>query len=111
MFHDMHREGDLMQLRFPNPLRPDGVIGVTGPSGGVEGVTGVLMGRASGPNANKPEQLTTEEALLAVLGDLGVPVIHDADLGHMPPQMTLVNGAHADVWCADGKGKILQTFS
>lgn len=43
-----------------------------------------------------------QEAVLAALGDLGVPVILDADLGHLPPSMPLISGACADVSCADG---------
>lgn len=42
--------------------------------------------------------------------DLGIPVIYDIDCGHMPPQITLVNGAYAKVQCANGKGSITQTF-
>lgn len=40
-------------------------------------------------------------AVLDVLGDLGVPVCMDADIGHLPPSMPIVSGAMADVTCDD----------
>jgi muramoyltetrapeptide carboxypeptidase LdcA involved in peptidoglycan recycling len=32
-----------------------------------------------------------------VLGDLGVPVVLDVDIGHVPPRPALVNGALAEL--------------
>jgi muramoyltetrapeptide carboxypeptidase LdcA involved in peptidoglycan recycling len=32
------------------------------------------------------------------LRGIDVPVVLDVDLGHLPPQMTLVNGALAELW-------------
>lgn len=37
------------------------------------------------------------EAFLEPLKKYGVPVIMDADIGHLPPQMPVVSGAYADV--------------
>lgn len=47
-----------------------------------------------------------EEAVMSVLGELNVPVILEADIGHKPPQMTMVNGAYAVIESRDGKGKV-----
>ena len=34
-------------------------------------------------------------AVTAVIGDLGVPVVMDLDIGHLPPQMPIISGAYA----------------
>ena len=34
------------------------------------------------------------EAVMGVIGDLGVPVIMDADLGHLPPMMPMISGGY-----------------
>ncbi|MBE5957639.1 MAG: LD-carboxypeptidase [Lachnospiraceae bacterium] len=47
-----------------------------------------------------------EDAVMSVLGDLDVPVIFDADIGHKGPQFSMINGAKAVVKSEDGKGVI-----
>jgi muramoyltetrapeptide carboxypeptidase LdcA involved in peptidoglycan recycling len=54
----------------------------------------VLVGRSAGPSAGDFSQ---HDALVHALGDLLVPVLYDVDLGHIPPQLTIVNGALATV--------------
>lgn len=46
------------------------------------------------------------EAVMSILGDLDVPVIFDADIGHKGPQFSMINGAIAKVSSANGKGVI-----
>ncbi|MGF7144982.1 muramoyltetrapeptide carboxypeptidase LdcA involved in peptidoglycan recycling [Anaerotaenia torta] len=46
------------------------------------------------------------EAVLSVLGELGLPVILDADIGHKPPQFAMINGAIATVRSSHGAGNI-----
>ena len=75
-----------------------------------DGLTGLVFGRSSGPDANQPEHLSYVEALESVLGDLDIPVVYDADIGHVPPQMTLINGSLAEVTCENGRGSIKQNF-
>ena len=41
-----------------------------------------------------------------VLGDLNIPIICDADVGHVSPQFAMVNGAILKVTSQDGKGKV-----
>jgi muramoyltetrapeptide carboxypeptidase LdcA involved in peptidoglycan recycling len=55
---------------------------------------GVLVGRTAGEQLR---EFTVRDALLDALGDLSIPVIYDVDLGHLPPQLILVNGAFATV--------------
>lgn len=47
-----------------------------------------------------------EEAVLSVLGELKVPVILDVDIGHKAPQMTIINGALAEITSCKGKGTL-----
>lgn len=49
---------------------------------------------------------TYEEAVLSVLGELHLPVILEADIGHKPPQFTMINGAIAAVRSFGKKGSI-----
>ena len=41
-----------------------------------------------------------------VLGDLNIPIICDADIGHVAPQFAMVNGAVLEVSSENGKGKV-----
>ena len=41
-----------------------------------------------------------------VLGDLNIPIICDADVGHVSPQFAMVNGAILEVTSQEGKGKV-----
>lgn len=78
-------------------------------SGWLDGLAGVLVGRSHGADTTGPLQLRYVDALHATLGELPCPVLVDADLGHVPPQMVLVNGARARVqWSAQGGGQVLQ---
>jgi muramoyltetrapeptide carboxypeptidase len=80
-------------------------------SGWFDGVRGILVGRSGGPQAKAAADLQSDEALLAVLGDLPCPVLVDVDIGHRPPQMTLVNGAAAQLnWSAAHGGELRQAL-
>ena len=45
------------------------------------------------------------EAAIKVLGD--APVVFEADVGHVAPKMTLINGAVAELESSDGKGSLV----
>ena len=51
--------------------------------------------------------VTFEEAVMEAIGDLNIPVIFEADIGHKPPMITVLNGAIAEVKSSNGKGSIL----
>lgn len=77
-------------------------------AGWFDHTSGILFGRSA---AQQPVQGYTAEDVYAELQDLlDVPVIYDIDCGHVPPQMTLINGAHASIQVEDGKGTLIQTF-
>jgi muramoyltetrapeptide carboxypeptidase len=54
----------------------------------------LLIGRTA---AEDLREFTPADALLDAVGDLAIPVIYDMDIGHLPPQLILVNGALATV--------------
>ncbi|MFJ5212821.1 S66 family peptidase [Streptomyces nigra] len=54
----------------------------------------VLIGRTRAPDS---VSLSQHEAVLDALGSLGVPLLADVECGHVPPHLSLVNGALAEV--------------
>jgi len=73
-----------------------------------DGLSGLLIGRSAGPVPESSESLSYAEALYATLGDLPYPVLYDVDIGHQPPQFTLINGALANVQFEAGRGSVTQ---
>lgn len=71
-------------------------------------VNGIILGRSSGQDAKREIDLSYTEALESVLGTLNIPVIYDADIGHKPPQMTIINGSLANLSFFDGKAELEQ---
>ncbi len=71
-------------------------------------LAGLMIGRSAGPTPPSSTSLSYQDALLAALGDLPYPILYDTDIGHRPPQFTLINGAFAHVTFSDGKGSIVQ---
>jgi muramoyltetrapeptide carboxypeptidase LdcA involved in peptidoglycan recycling len=71
-----------------------------------EDCQGFIFGRSKG--LSPIENFTLEDALRSGLEDLNVPVVYDVDLGHLPPQLTFINGAYAACSVKEGKGIIKQ---
>lgn len=76
-------------------------------AGWFDHAAGVLIGRTTGPASGA---FTHVDALTHALGGLDVPVVLDADIGHQPPQMPLVNGALAVVSIEGGAGRLTQSL-
>ena len=77
-------------------------------AGWFEECSGIMFGRGL---ANQPVHNYTQEDVYQELSDeLQIPVIYDIDCGHVPPQMTFINGAYAEVETENGKGSIRQHF-
>ncbi|MGO1060039.1 S66 family peptidase [Planococcus sp. FY231025] len=71
-------------------------------------ISGIVFGRSP---ANQEVGGYTIEKMYADLSDeLGVPIAYDIDLGHMPPQITFINGAYATIDVENGKGTVKQEF-
>ena len=63
---------------------------------------GVIYGRADGYSD------THDFTLTDALGYLSVPVLYDADIGHIPPQIQIVNGSYGHVVYENGHAVITQ---
>ncbi|MDW2878659.1 MULTISPECIES: S66 family peptidase [Bacillaceae] len=77
-------------------------------AGWFEGCAGIMFGRSSANTA--VGGYTAEDVYRELSAELDVPVIYDIDCGHVPPQVTLINGAYAEIEVRDGKGNIVQHF-
>lgn len=75
---------------------------------GFDNAAGVLIGRTG---AQKVENLDQRAALLDALGDLDIPVLYDVDVGHLPPQLLLVNGASSRVRFGPTVKSVRQTLA
>lgn len=73
-----------------------------------DGVSGLMLGRSAALEPESASSLGNVEALHAALADLPCPVLYDVDIGHQPPQFTLINGAFAQVQYEGGGGTISQ---
>jgi muramoyltetrapeptide carboxypeptidase len=70
--------------------------------------SGLMFGRSP---ANMPvDDYTVVNVYQDLAEELGVPVIFDIDCGHVPPQITFINGAYAEVEVVDGQGTVRQYF-
>jgi muramoyltetrapeptide carboxypeptidase len=56
--------------------------------------TALLVGRTNAPPS---DDLSQEAAVRSALAGLDLPVVWDVDTGHVPPQMSLLNGALAEL--------------
>ena len=77
-------------------------------AGWFDAANAVLIGRTGGSPSGSFTQL---DAVRHALGELGVPVLYDLDLGHVPPQLALVNGALATVELTGSTGRLVQHLS
>lgn len=72
--------------------------------GWFRGSTGVVFGRPLMFSSFTDTDYA--EAVWAMLGELDVPIILDADIGHKGPQLTMINGALATIISSGGKGEL-----
>jgi muramoyltetrapeptide carboxypeptidase len=77
-------------------------------AGWFENCTGIMFGRSA---ANKPiGNYSIEDVYKELSNELQIPIIYDIDCGHVPPQITFINGAYAQIEVKNGKGTVFQTF-
>jgi muramoyltetrapeptide carboxypeptidase LdcA involved in peptidoglycan recycling len=74
-------------------------------AGWFDGVAAVLVGRTQ---ARETDARAQETALARVFSGSRVPVVHGADVGHQPPQWTLIQGALATLEVEGGRASIRQ---
>ncbi len=67
-------------------------------SGWFRNATGFLIGRPM--HFDEPMfGLDRHDAVTGILGDMGVPIIMDLDIGHLPPMLPLICGSYAKASC------------
>lgn len=76
-------------------------------AGWFDSANAVLMGRTNAPDG---ATLSQHEAVVDALGDLGVPLVLDMEIGHVPPHLPLVNGALARVVVDGDRHEITQSL-
>jgi muramoyltetrapeptide carboxypeptidase len=77
-------------------------------AGWFENCSCILFGRS--PANESVENYTIEDVYQDLSDELQIPIIYDIDCGHVPPQITFVNGAYGVVEVDEGKGKVVQYF-
>lgn len=77
-------------------------------AGWFQHVSGVCFGRSAGPDASQANELSYRDALEDAFTGFDFPVILDADIGHQPPQMTILNGSFAQLSYENGNAKLVQ---
>ena len=73
-------------------------------AGYFDNINGIIFGRSL--VFRKDYDTSFMEAVKQAIGDLNIPIIYDADIGHVAPQLAIVNGAIMKITSEAGKGKI-----
>lgn len=69
--------------------------------------SGIIFGRPC--MIREDYGMSFNQAVEEVLKSLDIPIICDADIGHIPPQMAIVNGGILEITSEDGKG-VVKTY-
>lgn len=73
-------------------------------AGYFEHCNGIIFGRSF--IMREDYGLNENQAILSILENENIPIITGADIGHVPPQLAVVNGAMVKITSKDGKGKV-----
>lgn len=79
-------------------------------AGWFDSAVAVLIGSTRAPAGVGDGGLTQRAAVLDALGGLGLPIVFDMEIGHVPPHLPLLNGAHARIVIDDTSRKITQSW-
>ncbi|MBU2865075.1 LD-carboxypeptidase [Reinekea forsetii] len=70
-------------------------------------INGLILGRNF--RVDRPEdELSYLDVLQEHLANKGIPVLYDVDIGHAPPNLTLINGSYAEIGLKNNEGFIHQ---
>jgi muramoyltetrapeptide carboxypeptidase LdcA involved in peptidoglycan recycling len=75
-----------------------------------DGASGVVFGRNAAEDPGDASALGYLEVLGHCMKGLNIPIVYDADIGHKPPNMTLINGALAELSVDNGKATLIQSL-
>lgn len=77
-------------------------------AGWFDNCSGILFGRS--PANQSIEDYHVIDVYMDLAEELGIPIGYDIDCGHLPPQITFVNGAYAEVRIYNSAGMVTQRF-
>ena len=77
-------------------------------AGYFEHCKGIIFGRPC--IIREDYEKSFSDVIKEAIGNLEIPIILDADIGHIPPQMPIVNGSILEVVCEEGKSEIKTFF-
>ncbi|MDD2627933.1 MAG: LD-carboxypeptidase [Clostridia bacterium] len=78
-------------------------------AGWFKNTRGFLFGRTMSNKA--VEDFTYLDAISKALTDFNVPIVYDIDLGHVPPQLTFINGSYGIFEYDRGRGQLKQSYN
>ena len=109
-YKENHRQGLLLYLENAEMTATELVRAIHNMQfrGVFEVINGLILGRNAPIDRKDKNQLHYQDVLQAHLSNKGIPVLIDADIGHVPPNLTLINGALAEVGINHGRGFITQ---
>lgn len=70
--------------------------------------SGIMFGRS--PANTAVDDYTVDKMYKELAHELNIPIVYDIDCGHVPPQITFINGAYGKIEVSHGKGIIVQQF-
>ena len=73
-------------------------------AGYFENCSGIIFGRSY--IMREDYGLTFSQAVLDAIGELEIPIITEADIGHVPPQLAVTQGAILKIISKEGKGVV-----
>lgn len=76
-------------------------------AGWFDNASAIMIGRTNAPDSGSFTQL---DALHKAFDDLDIPVVYDVDCGHVPPHLSIVNGALGKLTVGDGSARLEQTL-
>lgn len=71
----------------------------------------ILIGRTNAPSGTEDGGLSQADAVLDAVGGLGIPIVFDLEIGHVPPHLPLLNGARARVVVDGDRHEITQSWT
>lgn len=77
-------------------------------AGWFNSINGIIFGRID--NYRSYQDYTLKDTLKDIFKDFNIPVLYDVDIGHLPPQMTLINGSIANIKYHNNKGSLKIQF-
>ncbi|MBE1554928.1 S66 family peptidase [Sporosarcina limicola] len=77
-------------------------------AGWFDNAAGIIFGRS--PAGQSVDGFTVVDSMERLQELTGLPIAYNADIGHVPPQITFVNGAYGSVSILDGEAVISTEF-